>query len=484
MSAVCQGSFSVSRISRSSSALRCRSIFALPRQLLQQLGVLQSFRSVAWGIAAAICLTLLEHHSLSAADSKDNLTATSAAFRGPVDIAVGPDEAWAVTANELSGTASLVNLASRAVVHEIDCGGHPVAVARLDAAHVAISCSDSGEVILAKVNNSSPDAARLEIVQRIAVGYLPHGLAVGKAASDAELPRVYVGLMATGEVAEVDLTQGKVVKRFAVGHWPRYLTASRDGRRLAVGLSGENAIAVVDLANYEVLYREPLSGGINIGHMQTSDDGVHVYFPWMIYRSNPINPRNIRRGWILASRAARVRLDGPADREAISLDVPGIAVADPHGIALTPNEHRMVISSSGTHELLVYRLQNLPFVGAGGPGDLIDEKLLRDRDLFYRIPVGGRPMAVRALADNRRVLVANHTMDELQWVDVESKQLVDAMSLGPQQRILRSSNLFIAAWRFFMMASGVWISGTAVRRVTWMAAATRARWIRGMMERR
>ncbi len=101
------------------------------------------------------------------------------------------------------------------------------------------------------MNNSSPDAARLEIVQRIAVGYLPHGLAVGKAASDAELPRVYVGLMATGEVAEVDLTQGKVVKRFAVGHWPRYLTASRDGRRLAVGLSGENAIAVVDLANYE-----------------------------------------------------------------------------------------------------------------------------------------------------------------------------------------------------------------------------------------
>ncbi len=143
-------------------------------------------------------------------------------------------------------------------------------------------------------------------------------------------------------------------------------------------------------------------------------------------------PRNIRRGWILASRAARVRLDGPADREAISLDVPGIAVADPHGIALTPNEHRMVISSSGTHELLVYRLQNLPFIGAGGPGDLIDEKLLRDRDLFYRIPVGGRPMAVRALADNRRVIVANHTMDEIQWVDVESKQLVDALSLGPQ----------------------------------------------------
>ncbi len=190
--------------------------------------------------------------------------------------------------------------------------------------------------------------------------------------------------------------------------------------RLAVGLSGESAIAVLDVASGEELYREPLSGGINLGHMQCSADGDYVYFPWMIYRSNPINARNIRRGWILASRAARVRLDGPADREALSLDAPGLAVSDPFGIALTPDENRLAISSSGTHELLVYRLKDLPFVGAGGPGDLIDDRLLRDKDLFYRIETGGRPMAVRALADNRQVILANHTLDRIQLVDLES----------------------------------------------------------------
>ena len=350
---------------------------------------------------------------------------SAAAFRGPVDLAMDAAETWAATANELSGTVSLVDLASGEVLDEVALGGHPVAIARCGPTHLAISCPDSGEVLLAQVADK-----KLSLLHRTHVGFLPHGLAIGKASIDATIAPVFVGLQATGEIAELNLTEQRVVRHFTVGHWPRYLTASLDGKRLAVGLSGESAIAVVDLAAGEVLYREPLSGGINIGHLQTSADGLNVYFPWMIYRSNPINVRNIRRGWILASRAARVRLDGPADREAISLDVPGLAVSDPHGVALTPDEHRLTVSSSGTHELLVYRLGDLPFIGAGGPGDLIDDKLLRDRDLFYRIPVGGRPMAVRALSDNRRVLVANHTLDQLQIVDIEAKKLVNPISLG------------------------------------------------------
>ena len=375
------------------------------------------FARTAWALILLIAPTAVIH----AAEPLKS----SAAFRGPVDLAFDAAETWAATANELSGTVSLVDLATGEVLDEVAVGGHPVAIARCGPTQLAISCPDSGEVLLAQVDNR-----KLKVLLRTQVGFLPHGLAIGKAGNDSMATSVFVGLQATGEIAELNLLEQRIVRRFTVGQWPRYLTASLDGKRLAVGLSGESAIAVVDVAAGEVLYREPLSGGINIGHLQASADGVNVYFPWMIYRSNPINVRNIRRGWILASRAARVRLDGPADREAISLDVPGLAVSDPHGVALTPNEQRLTVSSSGTHELLVYRLGDLPFIGAGGPGDLIDEKLLRDKDLFYRIPVGGRPMAVRALSDNRRVLVANHTLDQLQIVDIEAKKLVNPISLG------------------------------------------------------
>ena len=398
---------------------------------------------LALGLATSLVPLLLSFPFLPSISSASEPLKSVAAFRGPVDLAIAPTESWAATANELSGTASLIDLKSTQILDEVSVGGHPVAIARLDDTHLAISCPDSGEVLLAEVADQ-----KLTVQHRIQVGFLPHGLAVGKPVNSSDFPPVYVGLQATGEIAEINFAEQKVVRRFTVGHWPRYLAASLDGKRLAVGLSGEGAIAVVDIATGEVLYREPLSGGINLGHLQASADGVNVYFPWMIYRSNPINARNIRRGWILASRAARVRFDGPADREAISLDVPGLAVSDPHGLALTPNEHRLIVSSSGTHELLVYRQKDLPFIGAGGPGDLIDDRLLRDKDLFYRIPVGGRPMAVRSLSDNRRVLVANHTLDELQIVDVESKK-VDRISLGEtpsdspaQQLVHRGMEIF------------------------------------------
>src|SRR5207244_1700465 len=135
--------------------------------------------------------------------------------------------------------------------------------------------------------------------------------------------------------------------------------------------------------------------GLNLGQMHPSNDGKYVYVPWMVYRHNPITPGNIRLGWVLASRIARVRLGKPARREAISLDPQGQAVADPHGLALSPDEQWMVCAASGTQELLVYKLPGLPFQDYGGPGDHIDAKLLKDPERFFRIPLGGRPMAVR-----------------------------------------------------------------------------------------
>ena len=203
--------------------------------------------------------------------------------------------------------------------------------------------------------------------------------------------RCWVGLTATGEVAELDLVEAKLLRRVAVGAWPRYLAVSPNGKRLAVGCAGESRVYVMDVDSGDVLYDEQLTGAINLGHMQCSDDSEYVYFPWMVYRNNPIDVRNIRLGWVLASRIARVRLDGPAYREAISLDVPRKAIADPHGLVITRDQQRMIASASGTHELLVYRRPDIPFVGVGGPGDLIDRQLLADRDLFYRIEVGGRP---------------------------------------------------------------------------------------------
>ncbi len=242
----------------------------------------------------------------------------------PVDVVLAADGTWLVTANETSDSISLVDTAHGTVLDELPCGRHPAAIALcLDSEHVVVTGSYSGEVVIAAVRNR-----KLVRESSIAVGYEPIGLAVS-----ADGRTAYTGLMATGEVAVLDLGRARVLRKIAVGNWPRYLAVSPDGSRLAVGCSGDSKIAVIDTDRGELLYDELLTGGINFGHMRCSSDGIHVYFPWIVYRSNPITVANIRRGWVLASRIGRVRLDKPAIREAISLDVPGQAVSDPHGLA-------------------------------------------------------------------------------------------------------------------------------------------------------
>lgn len=340
------------------------------------------------------------------------------AYRGPVELVLSEDESWAITANELSNSISLISLVDRSVLNEIQLDGRPASICRLGENEVLVSCREAGQVHRIGVHNG-----RLEMMASFQVGFEPLGIA---ALGDT----AFVGLQATGEVAELNLLTQSVVRRLPVGNWPRHLALSPDGTRLAVGLSGDSSVAVMDTATGEVLYEEPLSGGINLGQMRVSTDGNEVYFPWMIYRSNPITVGNIRRGWVLASRVAKVRLDGPQYRRAISLDVPGLAVADPYGIALTSNGARMTVTSAGTHELLVYRLPDVPFVGEGGPGDLIDNRMLRDKDLFYRIELGGRPLGVQPSRDNERVYVANHLLDAIQVVNLATREIETTISLG------------------------------------------------------
>ncbi len=340
--------------------------------------------------------------------------------RSPVDLDLEPGGEWLVTANETSDSVSLIRFADGKLLDEHSCGAHPADVEITPDGRILATGAWSGDVTILTVEDE-----KLHKLTTVDVGYEPMGIAVTPAGDKA-----FVGLVASGEVAEIDLDSMTLSRRIAVGNWPRYLSVSKDGQRLAVGCSGDGRIAVLDTKSGEVLYEEPLANGINIGHLLCADDGLYAYFTWMVYRTNPITVGNIRRGWVLASRIGRVRLDGPAYREAISLDVPGQAVADPHGIVISGDGKRLVASASGTHELLVYRLGDLPFVSTGGPGDLIDRRLQHDRDRFYRIQVGGRPMGMQMASDDRTVYVANYLNNSVQVVDLEDQKVVREISLG------------------------------------------------------
>jgi DNA-binding beta-propeller fold protein YncE len=389
------------------------------------------FRKSAAILAAILCAAVLFRGAVRADDANARPDRVAANIdRSPVDLAIGPADSWAVTVNQTSNSVSLVSLTDGRVLDEQPVGHWPVAIGQSPGeglgelgqtprgSRLVVSCRDSGELVVLEV-----EQGRLNLLDRIHVGFHPHGVAL-----DATGRTAYVALAAAGQVAVVDLESSAVTARIDVGRWARYLALSPDGTRLAVGVSGDLGVSLVDVRNRKLLRTENLAA-LNVGHIAFSPDGQDIYFPWMIYRRTPISPSNIRQGWVLGSRIARIDGGDEAAWQALSLDPSGRAVADPHGIALTPDARQIVVTASGTQELLVLRRQGLP-LSTHAHNDHIDRGLLADRDRFFRIPLGGRPMSVRALQDGRRVVVANYLHNSLQIVDLVDRRIAAEIPLG------------------------------------------------------
>jgi DNA-binding beta-propeller fold protein YncE len=369
---------------------------------------------------ATVALVVLGMHVAPSGLAREPDPKRAHVDRSPVDLAISPDGRQLVTANRTSHTLSLVEIKTGAVLDEAACGQEPAAVAfSPDGSQILATASESGELIAFALDDE-------RLIQKGAVhlGFGPRGLALSSDGGTA-----YVALEEAAAVAVVDLDSMTGVRKIEVGRWPRYLALSPDDSRLAVGISGDRGVAVLDAAEGTVLYREVFSA-LNLGHMQIDRNNRFVYVPWVAYGSNPITAQNIRRGWVIASRVARVRLDGPARREAIALDQRGEAVGDPHGLALSPDERWLVVTASGSHELLVFQIAGLPFQAHGGPGDTIDDALAADASRFFRIPLGGRPMAARFARDGARVFVANYLGNAIQVVDLGQHAVVQTIELG------------------------------------------------------
>jgi DNA-binding beta-propeller fold protein YncE len=339
--------------------------------------------------------------------------------RSPVDVVLSPDEQWLVTVNQTSHSLSLVEVATGKVHDEIACGQRPSALAwSRDGKTLVASGTYSGDVTTYHVADK-----KLTKAASLWLGFEPRGVVLSP-----DDKRAYVALTTAHQIAVVDLATMKEQPRIDLKRWPRYLAITPDGKKLAVGTSGDGGVSVVDLSTNKLAFAEEFAG-INLGQMEITRDGKHAYFPWMVYRHNPITPNNIRIGWVLASRVARVNLDAPARREAMALDPPGVAVSDPHGIALSPDEKTLVVAASGTHELLVMPTDKLPLQDYGGT-DHLPLALQKDKSRFDRIPLEGRPMAIRYSKDGRRVFVANYLLNAVQVVDVPAKKITQTISLG------------------------------------------------------
>lgn len=364
--------------------------------------------------------------------------------RSPIALTLSADGRRLLTANQTSGSVSLVDAESGRVLDELRTGDRPAGVAiSADGRCAVVSHWFGYDVAVLGVNDSS-----LTLLGRLEVGPEPRGVAIG---GDGKTAYVAVGV--TNEVVRLDLDALTITGRLEVGREPRGLALTPNGKILAVGCSRAGSVALIDTDLWQVTHTQPIDGA-NLRQLSIAPDGKHVYVTNMRNRGFATTQRNIDIGWVLGQRVTRVPLDGTRQYEALSLDPQGQAAGDAYGVAISPDGTLIAVGLGGTHEIMLIRtdIKPLPW-WRDSSRDLLAPELVHDKaGRLRRVRVGGRPTEVAFSPDGSLIYVANYLADAVQVVDAGSGELVRTIALGGPAEVSmvrRGEMLFHDATRSF-----------------------------------
>ena len=342
--------------------------------------------------------------------------------RSPVSIALFANGSRLITANQTSGTVSLVDTATRKVLHELPTGDKPAGIAvSADGKTAVVSHWYGYDVAILKLTGD-----RLRIEARVPVGPEPRGVAIAPSGQHA-----YAAVGVANEVVQIDLNTHKITARTAVGREPRSLAISADGKTLVATNARSQNISVLELPTLKKL-RDISIEGDNLRQATLSPDGRFAYTVNMKNRGFATTRGNIDIGWVLGQRVTRTSLtEADSGYETLSLDPQGSAVGDIYGCALSPNGKHLALTAAGSHEVILLRFDLAPLPWRpNGSRDLMPAELIRDKTRLRRITVGGRPMEATFAPDGHTLYLANYFANSVQVVDADSGQLSGSIALG------------------------------------------------------
>lgn len=364
-------------------------------------------------------------------------------YRSPIALALSVDGSRLLTANQTSGTVSLIDTNQGRVLDEVATGEKPAGVAfSQDGARAAVTHWYGYDLAVLEV---SP--VGLKVVGRIEVGPEPRGVALSPDGSTA-----FVAIGVSNEIVRVDLASKTITGRLAVGREPRGLALSPDGSLLLVGNARSQNVSVIATSPWTVERTIPVEGD-NLRQVTIASDGKTGYLANMKNRAFATTSNNIDQGWVLGQRLTRLALDGSSPYATLSLDPKGRAASDAHGVAVSHDGKFLAVSLGGTHEVMIFRTDkgSLPW-RVDSSRDLMSPDLLRNDGRFRRVATGGRPTELAFAPDGRTLYTANYFGDSVQVIDAEDAKLLRTIELGEPKEISlarRGEMLFHEAERSF-----------------------------------
>lgn len=336
--------------------------------------------------------------------------------------------------NRDSGTVTLVDTATHAVLREIPLGGHPEGVAFLGDSHLLAAAVYDDDVIL------FVDADTGQVVGRTEVFDEPYGVV-----SNAQGTRVYVTLDYPGRVVEIDTQSHQILREISVEPFLRGLAISPDQTLLYTTGYYTGTLSAIDLEAGSVARQWPGKSHDNLCRQVT----VHprrpkAYLPHI--RSRVTVAQGAGSIFPLLSVISTNTEGGEVPRSRIPMDsfIGARVTCNPWDTALSPDARTLLVLFAGTNDMFVCNVMDDDY-----------------REATYRasLKLGNNPRAVRYHPDGDRFYVYNaldfqvvaydsETLKKLAEITVTENPLSEELLLGKQ--------LFYSALQ--PMSSRQWIS--------------------------
>jgi len=372
-------------------------------------------------------LTLILAISLNTLPSIGQAVELTARPRHPVAVQLSPGGEFLYTANRRSGTLSVLDLAAKQVVREIEIGEHLSCLVTSPVSGLLATDEARHELILIGGNG-----ADLKIRQRLTVPAFPVSIALAPDGRAGTVASLWSRQLAFLEFDDQGIA--KVVDVLDMPFAPRCQLYAKEGKRLIVADSFSGRLAIIDPVQRKLLHVREFPGH-NIRGLGLSSNGQMLIVAHQMLNELAHTVRNdVHWGLLMSNDLRWLKLDSVLIEDADlysgahmhPLGHAGNATGDPSGLAVAANGS-VVVALGGVQEIAV-----------GSEDDFS----------LQRIGVGRRPSAIAISHNGKQAFITNTFADSVSIVDLENRVTLAEVTLGPPYKLAlaeRGEQLFFDA---------------------------------------
>jgi cytochrome c peroxidase len=331
------------------------------------------------------------------------VSALASDYYSPFDLAYSPDGTMIAVTDLTKAKLNIITASTGTIARTVSLNGQPKGLAWSGNTRVYVAEYNAGTVAEIDPSNGS-------ILRRFTTGRKPAGVAV----ISGKLAVTDFGL---NKVTMVDLSTGNILGDVAVNNYPLFVEGTNDGNYAIVGHatpSGNasssgyaSSVSFVDVNARTVATNIALPAGSgNVRKIKCSPDGQWAYVLHELGRVT-LPTTQITKGWVNTNALTIINVAQRNIYTTVLLDTLYEGAADPWGLAISSDSKTLWASISGTHQVFKIDAYNLHQLLTGNiPGSGNPTLTYRSKAAFSK-PYSDIWFAIKADSSKRALLKNN-----------------------------------------------------------------------------